>query len=211
MDNYDYAEANYYVGHNHEFSEIDHWWTVFHNAANFPLYCIILADTSDSEVALLMENYRQEIAEISGKDCCFIYFRDLDKAKNLFPFEYREHTRYVYFIAYFIGIASNKLPCLLFFEKLVSGKYISISLANHTPEEIVVLIREIFSHIRHHTKPSRFLRTRPSRLSQLTTFKYSQVMNVAKDKLIQNSTVIVKQALVEFLTGFLTFLFKEHL
>lgn len=84
--------------------ELEKKWIEF--AKRFPcsLYCIVLASDSDAEIVPLVENHRLELAEISGTECCFVYFRDIEKAKILTPYKYSEHAKWVYPIANLLEI-----------------------------------------------------------------------------------------------------------
>jgi hypothetical protein len=174
-----------------EYEIIEGWWREFHEKVNYPLYGTILADKSDIEVAKFAQNYLTELDTISGKDCCFIYFRDLSRAKDLLPFDFSEHAQRVYPLAKLIGVDFKKFPCFLFFEVIDSGQYVYISLAGRSQQEIIALARQIFDHIgcRENSEP----------LTQLRTFKYSQALKVAERVLLQNAVEIGKETLVESL------------
>jgi len=103
--------------------ELNKWWERFYDRFKYPFYGIIMATNSDSEVVSLIKNHRDEIAEISGKECCFVYFRDIRMAQELTPHQFSEHAKWVYPLAKIIGIDYGNLPCLLFFEQIISGEY----------------------------------------------------------------------------------------
>ena len=64
---------------------------ILHDQTNYSFFGTVLADTSNDEIAGFMQNYQAEIDEITGKECCFLYFRDLVQASELKAFNYSEH------------------------------------------------------------------------------------------------------------------------
>src|SRR5437762_686102 len=73
--------------------EIQEWWQDFQKRHNYPLYCILLASTFDAEAAEFLLKDRERRFAMSGKGCCFIYFRDLRRMKQFAPFEFPEHFK----------------------------------------------------------------------------------------------------------------------
>jgi hypothetical protein len=116
-------------------------------ARKYPIYAIFLATEADTAVVSFIETHRRELADISGKDCCFFYFRDLQRASLLLDWEYAEHAKLVYPTAKMVDIKPGQLPCLLFFRNIASGEYVRISLQNLTSNELLHLMRDIFDHI----------------------------------------------------------------
>src|SRR5260370_6423426 len=164
------------------------WWQKFQAKSIYPLYCIVLGSKTDNEVALLVQNHLAELDAISGDDCCFIFFRNLKRARNLSPFQYSEHARRVYPLAKFVGIDFSMLPCFLFFEQIDSGKYVHISLAGQSEQEIIVLVRTIFDFIRQ--------RKTVSQLTRLKSFKHSQTLKITRKALVENAIQIGKGTFV---------------
>jgi len=142
----------------------------------------VLADTSDTEVALLLQNHLVEIDVITGKECCFVYFRNLDEAKNFSIFNFSEHSRQVYSFARFLGIDTSKFPCLVFFNQVNSGEYILMSLAGQSHQEIIQFTRQIFDYLYKHKGSNP--------LNQLKKFKYGQTMQITKQVLLQSASQI---------------------
>jgi hypothetical protein len=175
---------------------IEGWWQQFQAKENAPLYGMILADTSDEEVAACAQNYRAELEAISGSKCCFLYFRDLVRAKSLLPFDYAEHAQRVYPLAQLMGVHMKHFPCFVFFTKIDSGKYLCISLANRSQQEMIALARQIFDHID--------MSKNANALTQLRTFKHVQALRVTKRALFQNAVEIGKETLIEVLKSLLT-------
>ncbi len=132
----------------------------------------VLASVSDTEVASCVLNHRKEIADISGKDCCFIYFRDLNKAKLFEEFQFFEYAERVYSFVRFLGIKYDILPCIVFFEHIDSGKYACVKLASLTEEQIILRLREIFSHM--------YTDKNPNLLKGLKNFQHVQAIQESK-------------------------------
>jgi hypothetical protein len=74
-------------------AKLKEWFNFFHAKVKYPFYGIIMASATDTEVVSLVENHQNEIADISDKECCFVYFRDIASAKRLSPFKYSEHEK----------------------------------------------------------------------------------------------------------------------
>jgi hypothetical protein len=72
---------------------LKYWWAKFNQFHKYPLYCMILATSADENISMLIDEHRQELAEIAGDKCCLIYFRDIEKAKLLEPFQFTEHAK----------------------------------------------------------------------------------------------------------------------
>lgn len=170
---------------------IERWWLQFQAKEQAPLYGMILADTTDKEVAAFAQNSRGELEAISGTTCCFLYFRDLEKAKQLLPFDYAEHAQRVYPLAQVMGIEMKQFPCFVFFTKITSGNYLSLSLAGLSQPEMMTLVRQLFDHIDLNKNASAF--------TQLKTFKRVQAWRVTKRALFQNAVAIGKETLIEVL------------
>jgi hypothetical protein len=45
--------------------ELDDWWKRFSQQNKYPLYCMVLATEVDNNVALLIDNYREELSMIA--------------------------------------------------------------------------------------------------------------------------------------------------
>lgn len=157
-------------------------------ARHFPLYGTILADTADETLASFIKVKRLEIEEISGKDCGFIFFHNLNNAKN-FSFVPSEHLQRVSVFTQLLNIEFSKLPCLLFFEQLDSGKYITISLANQSSEQMNGLIHQIFESL--------YSRKNIGPLTQLKRFKTAQFITRTKKTLLRNIAQISEEIIVD--------------
>jgi hypothetical protein len=105
------------------------WWDDFAAKYSYPLYAIMLASEADSEAANFFQNHLRELSDLSGEDCCFIYFRDLDRANRLEPFVYSEHAKWLYQLTKLLGIDNDELPCIVFCERIDSGNYLYMNLA----------------------------------------------------------------------------------
>jgi hypothetical protein len=130
-----------------ESAELEAWWLSFSKRHVYPFYGIILATSHDTEAALFMEKYIGELHQISGKQSCFVYFRDLNRAKQLLPFSMQEHAEGAIALARFLNVPLGQLPCILFFREIDSGDYICISLADLSHQTINELIRKIFDYL----------------------------------------------------------------
>lgn len=197
------GEAHYYDREERVFenlSELTDWWDRFSKKHNYPLYCIAMATNTDLDVVALVENQRNELDEVSGESCCFIYFRDLQRAKFLDqPFQYAEHAKWVYPIARLLGenFKYREIPCFLFFEQIDSGKYLVINLAGSSQQEIIELLREAFGHIQ--SKPG----ARPFTI--LRRFKQAKAYSVTRDKLVKNTTSLGREVIVDLLKSIFVF------
>jgi hypothetical protein len=185
-----YANPDY-----HYLSDIKTWWQKFKERLDYPLYCIILADSSDTEVASFMEKNLSELDAISGRDCCFIYFRDLEKAKSLASFNFQEHVRRVYPLMKFLDLQSSWLPCILFFEQLGEGDYVYISLANLSQQEIMALVRQIFDHLRK--------RKKSTPLAKLKRFRSARRIQMTGRALLRNIVEVGEDVIVKFFQNLL--------
>lgn len=177
--------------------DIKEWWQDFQSKYRYPLYCIVLASATDTEAVQLLLNHNGELDQISGSDCCFIFFRDMSRRKNFEPYIYSEYSRRIYPFARFIGIDFNKFPCLLFFQQVDSGRYIHVSLQGLSQQEIIVLVRNIMTHI-HQDKNS-------SQFNGLKHFKSSQTLRKSSKELGTNVLEIGKTTLLELLKSLIAF------
>jgi hypothetical protein len=123
------------------------WWARFSQDHKYPLYCMILATNADESIATLIDKHRQELAEIAGDKCCLIYFRDIEKAKLLEPFQFAEHATGVTKFIKIIDVQPNQLPCILFFEQITSGEFVLIEVGHKTLAEAMLSFRDIFAFI----------------------------------------------------------------
>ncbi|MBL8098358.1 MAG: hypothetical protein JNK81_04210 [Anaerolineales bacterium] len=129
--------------------ELDNTWMKIRSKYKYPMYCVLLAADSDKEVGTMILNNRNEISEIMGKECFFLYFRSLERAKELLPYEHEENSKWAYPIAKLLGINLTELPCLLFFDFFVSGQYTTIKLSDMSQEKVISFLRKEFDLIRH--------------------------------------------------------------
>ncbi len=126
------------------------WWEAFRRKYNYPLYCIIMATSLDKNVATVVEEHRDELSKIAGQKCCFVYFRDLERARQLFPFNFKEHEKGVMKLIDIIDLERNSLPCLLFFENLTANDYASVGIDSGEPSSLIKNIRDVFTYIHAH-------------------------------------------------------------
>lgn len=122
----------------------------------YGLYGMIMTDKSDQEVREVVNNqrYRDDIADVSSKDCCFIYFKNpeqIDKPIDL----YDQHADRVHDIAEWLDLKISKFPCFLFFERLEYKKHIYIPLQGKSARGIVQEVRQIFEMVRRLRKADR--------------------------------------------------------
>lgn len=141
--------------------ELKKWANDFHKRVNSPLYGIVLAGKDDFEALSFVQNHHTDLKDISGQDCCFIYFRNLKKAKDFANFLHsRDQAEWAHQIVNLVGISDRQLPGFLFGERIDSGKYVYISLKGLSQQEILDLAREMFEYVR-----------RGKSADQLTKFK----------------------------------------
>jgi hypothetical protein len=141
-------EINVFRGVPSNADELSSWWRSFEKDHKYPLYCIILAGNSDQETSALVQNHRTELAEVAGRMGLFVYFRDIERAKNLEPFLSGEHLKWMFPLTRAIPVDFSELPCLLFFEHLESGDYVVFKIGTKSTSEIIALVRQIFDALR---------------------------------------------------------------
>lgn len=175
--------------------DIEEYWALFRRRYTYPLYAIFLATEADIEIVTLITHYRSEIAEMSGEDCCFVYFRDIEKAKNLIPFSFSEHARRIYPLARLLEIDIDLIPSILFFENLFAGEYVLFDLRDKSVNEIIELQRHLFSYLRQRS------RGRPLKnpLRYLKSFARARRVSVTRDTLIRNAVQLSRSVLIEVL------------
>lgn len=182
---------------------VDELNDILHERADYNLFGTVLADSTDVEVAKFMEECHTEINAITGKDCCFIYLRDVKKAKRLVPFKYSEHAQHAYDLAKLFGVDFQIFPCLFFFKEIVpddlfqfDGKpYVYISLKGLSQQQIVILMRQIFDHLHHNIKSTP--------LNQLSKFKHAQARQITKQELMKNAAKFGEETFASFLRSFI--------
>lgn len=127
--------------------ELEDWWEEFYQRNKYPLYCMVLAANSDEHIATLINKHRSELANIAGDKCCFIYFRDIKKAKLLEPFQFKEHVRGVEQVIEILDIQQSQLPCIIFFEQITTDDFVLISMEHKTISEYITFFRDLFTFI----------------------------------------------------------------
>lgn len=123
------------------------WWVDFQEKSPSPLYCVFLAYSSDLEVVESILEYGDELEILSGDDCCMIFFRDLEKAKLLQPFTYKEHVKSIPIIAQAAGVRYDEFPGLLFFNDFNDGDFVFYKLGGKSTSDIIRDLREIFQDL----------------------------------------------------------------
>lgn len=113
----------------------------------FPLYAVFLATKLDTDVVSFVQSSRSELAELSGKTCCLVYFRESSRAEKLSPWDYSEHEKMVHPVARLIGIEPVELPCVVFFERITSGKYVRVPLRDVSRSDMPSVMRDVFMRI----------------------------------------------------------------
>ncbi len=127
---------------------LDKWWNDVGTAMpRFPMYAVFLATDGDAEVTSFVESNRPELKSMSGKTCCFVYFRDEDRARGSKNWSYAEHAALVHPIASIIGIPPNELPCLVFFRHIASGEYRRVDLRGISARDMLQAVREVFKYV----------------------------------------------------------------
>lgn len=127
--------------------EVTKWWKKFREHDQHSLYCIVLATKADQEVVELVENHRDELSKLAGDKCLIVYFRDIEKAKNFEPFSFEEHSKRVFEFIRILNINTNQLPCLLFFEKMPSGNFVTIKMKAGSAKDLLIFIRDLFGYL----------------------------------------------------------------
>jgi hypothetical protein len=169
-------------------------WVKFYRSYEYPLYFMIVATEADETIALLMNKHREELSAIAGDKCCHVYFRDIEKAKRLEPFNFTEHSKRIMQLIKIIEIHSNNLPCILFFEQLTSGKYVLVGIENKSVSELIRFLRELFTYIYSKKNVS---------LSAIKTFKTSTQLEITR-KVISKNLIQFSREMVSELIKSLT-------
>ena len=158
--------------------EFRNWLDQFRKKTAYPLYCIIISHQSDTNISNIIndEYYRTDVAKISGKDCCFIYFRSSaeEEKVNLHVM----HTERTYDVVDWLELEIDKMPCLLFFERLDYNKYIYIDLSQMTSEKIIVEMGKIFAFIRKNNRISPFEAIKKYDRLKVTTIYTKKTLSV---------------------------------
>lgn len=170
--------------------DLSKWWKKFSKKDKYAMFGIFMATESDLEVVSLVQENRDEISYISGKECCFLYFRDTKEAKYLGPFQYFEHSKWVFPLADLIGIKYQNLPCILFFERINSGNYILIDIKQKNKYELIEMLREIFDYIKA-KKTSPFY--------ALMKFKRAKIIKTTLSAIAQNVITLGRDKFYEML------------
>ncbi|HEY5002832.1 MAG TPA: hypothetical protein VII61_06755 [Ktedonobacteraceae bacterium] len=173
------------------------WWENFQKRFDYPLYAILLVGGTDIQGVEILVNYRSELDMISDKDCCFIYFRNMNKFKTLAPFDASEHIKLVYSLARFVNLSYDHLPCILFFEQIDSGQYIHISLAGYSEQAIINLIRDIFGFLQQRKNRSQF--------DQLKRFRISRQIRQTGSDMLVNIMQMGRDVFIEMIKSLVTF------
>jgi hypothetical protein len=181
-------------------NEIDFWWREFVQEDISPLYCMLLATDADESAASLFENHSEELAEIAGDKCCLIYFRDLEKAKLLEPFHFTEHANKVMQLIKIINVPPNRLPCILFFENMSSGKFVYVEIKNKTISELMETWREVFAFIYSKSKVS---------LSTVRAYDRSKKIGLKKRALSKNISTFSTTMLNELIKSLVSSIYPK--
>lgn len=169
-------KREYYEHVPQDVDELKKWANEFHKRVNYPLYGIVLAGRDDVEALSCVQDHHTDLAQISGQDCCFIYFRDLKKAKDFANFLHsRDQADWASQIVNLVGISDRQLPGFLFFKRIDSGKYMYISLKGLSKQKILVLAREMFEYVRRGKSADQ--------LTKLKGFNYSNryIIEIGKE------------------------------
>ena len=177
-------------------TELSEQWYEFYLRYKYPLYCMILATEADENVARLIEKHRQELTEMAGDKCCLVYFRDIEKAKQLEPFQFAEHAKKIMQFIRIIKVQPNKLPSLLFFERISSGEFVYVEVENRTVPEIMGLLRELFTFIYMQKEVS---------LSAVRKFKFSKKVQLTRKTLTKNLMQFSKEMVGELIKSLAKF------
>ena len=122
--------------------ELAEWWEHCTNNICHPLYAFFIASNADSEVVALVRDNREELRIISGKDCCFIYFREISRAVSCQEWSFLEHAKAALPVGQMLGIQS---PALIFFEDISMNNFAIVPLHGLSAYEQLLLLRRIFA------------------------------------------------------------------
>lgn len=123
-------------------TELSEWWKSCTDNICYPLYALVIASCADLDVSTLIRDSREELRIISGKDCCFVYFRELDKAASGDEWSFSEHVKAALPIGQMLGIAT---PSIVFFEDIGKNKFAIVPLEGLAAYDQLILLRRIFS------------------------------------------------------------------
>jgi hypothetical protein len=166
---------------------LEKWWSDTKTAVPlFRLYAVFLATKLDADVVSFVQSSRPELAELSGKS----YFRESSRAEKLSPWDYSEHEKMVHPVARLIGIEPIQLPCVVFFERITSGKYARVPLRDVSRSDMPYVMRDVFMRIgRDDQNPFR----------QVCSYNRAVFWRTASKALKRNLYEIAKEVGTEFL------------
>ena len=124
-------------------TELKGWWSKAYKGRNYPLFALVIGTVNDQDVASFIDKCRGELQVISGKDCCFIYFRDEQRVKSGFKWQFSEHSEIVIPLGQLLKV---DIPSIVFFEKIESGKYMIFPLRHLSSSQILWYMRDLFKY-----------------------------------------------------------------
>lgn len=124
-------------------AELADWWKLVTKHRHYPLYAIFIAAENDNEVVTLIKESRAELKQISGKECCFLYFRDEDEAKKLSDWTFAEHAKFA--IPFSLLLGYTDYPCIIFLKNIKSREFVPYSLKDMSHKEMLEALRELFA------------------------------------------------------------------
>lgn len=134
--------GGYYRSIPKNLTQLELWWESITRRADYSLYCVALVTKNDTQAHSFISDNMEELAVISGKECCIIFFRDETKAENFIKWEFSEHEK----IAIpFAQLIEADVPSLVFFEKISSGKFVTVSLRHKNSDQLLLDVRGLFS------------------------------------------------------------------
>ncbi|GCE31642.1 hypothetical protein KDA_71260 [Dictyobacter alpinus] len=170
------TQTTHYKTHDFAHEKELEWWRSFSEKYPYPLYCILLAEADDEVARQFMEKERSFIDHVTGKVCCLIYFRDLDRAKFFDnPFELAEHTRWNNFISSYTRIEFDKYPCFLFFEDFTHSDWIIFSLKDMSLPQVKTLFQQVCTYI-HQPQKQLFTNKEKSAFEKLSQYGKGHVL-----------------------------------
>jgi len=134
-------------------------WETIVKEKSYPIYAIFLCTDIDKAAIEYIDQYWQDLNELSAKDCLIFIFKkhvqrtlnsyDIDKLYDVtFIFSQKTMAYEAYQVARLLNVNYSDIPCLVFFESLDSRDIGIYSLKNMSKDEIAFELRSLFDRIR---------------------------------------------------------------
>ena len=143
--------GGYYSSTPADLDELKYWWDKITEPFDYPLYAVFIASERDQAIREFIDSSREELKEISAQEICFMYFRDIHKARRMEEWDIKEHLSASISMGRILG---TRVPSIIFLKDLGDMQSIqTISLRKKSEDELLLLFRDFFYHIRNDDSP----------------------------------------------------------